>query len=300
MPGQESAVFVMNTILLDGAMGTELQRRGLRTLLPLWSAHALVKAPDLVRTIHREYVEAGAEVLTANTFRTAPYTLAKTGMQHQSEELTRRAVQLAREAASSAPAHQRMRIAGSLAPLEDCYRPDLTPSDDILRREHRLQARSLASAEVDLILIETQNTIREACIATEMALIEGVPVWVSLIPKNGQTLFSGEPLRDAARALVGLRPEAILVNCCPPAVAVEAIQVIREIWDGLAGVYPNFGLPQDEINSHFSDALSPTKFAEWGAEVSATGVQIIGGCCGTQPAHIAELSKMMRKTPVNI
>ena len=69
-------------------------------------------------------------------------------MQHQSEELTRRAVQLAREAASLAPAHQRMRIAGSLAPLENCYRPDLTPSDDILRREHRLQARSLASAEV--------------------------------------------------------------------------------------------------------------------------------------------------------
>jgi S-methylmethionine-dependent homocysteine/selenocysteine methylase len=283
----------MNTILLDGAMGTELQRRGLRTLLPLWSAHALVKAPDLVRTIHTEYVKAGAQVLTANTFRTAPYTLAKTDMQHQSEELTRRAVQLAREAASAAPASQKVRVAGSLAPLEDCYRPDLTPPNNLLRSEHRQHARNLASAGVDLILIETQNTIREAFIATEMALLEGIPVWVSVIPKDGQTLLSGESLRETARALAGMKPEAILVNCCPPAVATEAIQVVREIWDGPSGAYPNFGIPDDETDSHFSDALSPDKFAQWGAEISAMGVQIIGGCCGTQPAHIAALSQVM-------
>jgi S-methylmethionine-dependent homocysteine/selenocysteine methylase len=289
----------MNTILLDGAMGTELQRRGLRTLLPLWSAHALVKAPDLVRSIHKDYVEAGAQVLTANTFRTAAYTLAKTDMQHQSEELTRRAVQLAREAASAA-AGQKVRVAGSLAPLEDCYRPDLTPSNDILRREHRQQAMNLAGAGVDLILIETQNTIREAFIATEMALLEGIPVWVSVIPKDGQTLFSGEPLREATRALAGMKPEAILVNCCPPGVATEAIQVMREIWDGPSGAYPNFGLPQDETDSHFSDALSPAKFAQWGAEISAMGVQIIGGCCGTQPAHIAALSQIIRSSPAKM
>ncbi|MFH1011510.1 MAG: homocysteine S-methyltransferase family protein [bacterium] len=290
----------MNAILLDGAMGTELQRQGLRTLLPLWSAHALIKAPDLVRQIHREYVEAGAQVLTANTFRTAPYTLAKAEMQNQAEELSRRAVQLAREASSSAPSNHKVRVAGSLAPLEDCYRPDLAPPNDILKREHRQQARHLANAGVDIILIETQNSIREACIAAEAALGEGHPVWVSLIPKDAQTLFSGEPLREAVRAVANLQPEAILINCCPPAVAREALEVIREIWDGPTGAYPNFGLPQDETDSHFSDSLSPAKFAEWGAEILDAGVQIIGGCCGTRPAHIAELSKIMRKTPLNI
>ncbi|MBM3325067.1 MAG: homocysteine S-methyltransferase family protein [Calditrichaeota bacterium] len=290
----------MDAILLDGAMGTELQWHGLRTLLPLWSAHALIKAPDLVRQIHQEYVEAGAQVLTANTFRTAPYTLAKADMHNQAEELSRRAVQLAREAAGSAPANQGVRVAGSMAPLEDCYRPDLTPPNDILKREHRNQARHLANAGVDILLVETQNSIREACIATEMALGEGRPVWVSLIPKDAKTLFSGEPLQEAVRAVADFQPEAILVNCCPPPVAREAVEVVREVWDGPIGAYPNFGLPQDETESKFSNALSPAKFAEWGAELLYAGAHIVGGCCGTRPAHIAELSKIMRMSPLNI
>lgn len=290
----------MNAILLDGAMGTELQRRGLRTLLPLWSAHALIKDPDLVRQVHMEYVEAGAQVLTANTFRTSRYTLAKTGMEHQSEELTQRAVQLAREAAASAPPDRPVRIAGSLAPLEDCYRPDLVPAGDILRREHRAQARLLAYAGVDIILVETQNNIQEACTATETAISQKRPVWVSLILKDGQTLFSGESLREAVQTVAALKPEAILVNCCPPQIIEEAVQVIREVWDGMCGAYPNFGIPEDETDSQFSDSLSPAKFAQWGMKVLAGGAEIIGGCCGTRPAHIAKLTQVLRKTPLSI
>ncbi len=290
----------MNSILLDGAMGTELARRGLRTLLPLWSAHALIKAPDLVRQIHAEYVDAGAEVVTANTFRTAGYTLAKAGLELNAEELTERAVQLAREAADSAHSDRPVRVAGSLAPLEDCYRPDLTPANDILHQEHRRQARLLANAQVDFILVETQNNIREACIAAEMALSQGRSVWVSLIPRDGQTLFSGEPLREAVRAIARLEPEAILVNCCLPSVACEAVRIVHEEWAGARGAYPNFGIPENESDSDFSDSLSPAKFAEWGAQLLESGVHIIGGCCGTQPAHIAALSKTMRKTPLNI
>jgi S-methylmethionine-dependent homocysteine/selenocysteine methylase len=290
----------MNPTLLDGAMGTELRRRGLRTLLPLWSAHAVIKAPDLVRQIHAEYVNAGAEVITANTFRTAHYTLAKTGLELNAEELTERAVQLAREAANSAPLDRPVRVAGSMAPLEDCYRPDLTPANDVLRQEHRRQARLLADAEVDFILVETQNSIREACIAAETALSQGRPVWISLIPRDGQTLFSGEPLREAVRAVARLEPEAILVNCCLPAVAREALQIVREEWGGARGAYPNFGMPEDESDRSFSESLSPANFAQWGAQLLESGVQIIGGCCGTQPAHIAALSKIMRKTPLSI
>lgn len=247
-----------------------------------------------------EYVEAGAQVLTTNTFRTSRHTLAKTGMEHQAEELTQVATQLAREAAASAPSGQEVRIAGSLAPLEDCYRPDLAPPDDILCREHRAQAALLAAAGVDLFLVETQNSIREACIATEIALSQGQPVWVSLIPRDGQTLFSGEPLREAVRAVAGLEPEAILVNCCPPPVADEAVRVLQEVWDGASGAYPNFGIPEGEFGKHLSDSLSPAKFAQWGRQILAEGLQIIGGCCGTQPAHIAALSEYLHKTPLTI
>jgi S-methylmethionine-dependent homocysteine/selenocysteine methylase len=286
--------------LLDGAMGTEIQRRGIRTLLPLWSAHALLTVPNLVRQIHTEYVEAGAQVLTAATFRSTRHTLAKTGLEHQAEDLTRLAVQLAREAAAKAPFGQSVRIAGSLAPLEDCYRPDLTPTDDILRREHRAQAALLVAAGVDIILVETQNTIREACIAAELALSQDTPVWVSLIPKDGKTLFSGERLEDAVRAIAALQPDAILVNCCPPEVAEEAVQVIQEHWDGPSGVYPNFGMPRDEADTAFSHSMPPDAFAEWGAKVLAGGAQIIGGCCGTQPVHVAALSEVLRQTPLSI
>jgi S-methylmethionine-dependent homocysteine/selenocysteine methylase len=292
--------FFMNPTLLDGAMGTELGRRGLRTLLPLWSAHALLKAPDLVRQIHAEYVDAGAEVITANTFRATQHTLAKTGMALQAEELTERAVQLAREAISSLQHGQSVRIAGSLAPLEDCYQPDLVPPRDVLQREHGHQAELLAATQVDMILVETQNNILEACIATEMALSHVRTVWVSFVPRDTRTLLSGEALREAVKAVAQLEPDAILINCCLPSVAQEAVKVIGEEWDGPRGVYPNFGIPEDESDSSFSEALSPTKFAQWGAELLEGGVQIIGGCCGTQPAHIAALFKTMRKTPLTI
>jgi S-methylmethionine-dependent homocysteine/selenocysteine methylase len=290
----------MKITILDGAMGTELQRRGQRTLLPLWSAHALINTPDLTRQIHSEYVLAGAEVLTATSFRTSRYTLAKTNMEYQAEALTYRAVQLAREAAASAPRSQKIRIAGSIAPLEDCYRPDLAPSDDILRREHRAQAGLLADAGVDLLLVETQNSIREARIATEAALAQRIPVWVSLCPKDGQALFSGEPLREAVQTIAQLKPEAILVNCCPPLIAQEAVKILAAEWDGPWGVYPNFGIPEDETDSNFADYLSPAKFAEWGMEIVSEGAQIIGGCCGTRVVHIAELSASLKKTPLSI
>ncbi|MEP6471421.1 MAG: homocysteine S-methyltransferase family protein, partial [Acidobacteriota bacterium] len=140
-------------ILLNAATGTEMQRRGADTRLPLWSARALVDAPDLVLEIHREEIAAGADVLTANTFRTHRRTLAKDRLGERSRELTALAVHLARNAAASSG--RDVLVAGSQSPLEDCYRPDLIPEDLALEREHREQAESLAAAGVDLILLET-------------------------------------------------------------------------------------------------------------------------------------------------
>src|SRR5262245_30418452 len=108
-------------MLLDGGTGTELLRRGYRTTLPLWSAGALLDRPDLVAAIHADYAKAGAEIVTANTFRTNVRALRKAGLEARAPELNRLAVKLARD--SGAPF-----VAGSIAPLEDCYRPDLVPS----------------------------------------------------------------------------------------------------------------------------------------------------------------------------
>src|SRR6478736_4559620 len=135
-------------LLLDAAMGTELQRRDADTRLPLWSARALFQDPELVWTVHSDESGAGADILTANTFRTHARSLAAAGADADAAELTAQAVGLAHRAA--AVPRREIFVAGSLSPLEDCYRPDLAPDDAALAREHGAQARRLADAGVDL------------------------------------------------------------------------------------------------------------------------------------------------------
>src|SRR5258707_8830056 len=123
-------------ILLDGATGTELNRRGVSTDLPLWSAGALLDAPATLRQIHRDYLLAGAEIVTANTFRTHRRSLARGGYGDSAAELTRLAVELARAAVGEGALAPPAYVAGSLAPLEDCYSPELVPPQAECEREH--------------------------------------------------------------------------------------------------------------------------------------------------------------------
>ena len=194
-------------------MGTELQRRDADTRLPLWSARALLQDPELVWTVHSDESGAGADILTANTFRTHARSLAAAGADADAAELTAQAVGLAHRAA--AVPRREIFVAGSLSPLEDCYRPDLAPDDAALAREHGAQARLLAAAGVDLILAETHNSIREAEAALRAAKATGVPVAVSLVTDGAGRLLSGEPIEEAAARLVALSPDAIGINCVP-------------------------------------------------------------------------------------
>ncbi|MCX7939906.1 MAG: homocysteine S-methyltransferase family protein, partial [Thermoflexales bacterium] len=195
-------------VLLDGAMGTELERRGVDTALPLWSAAALDTAPQVVQQIHLDHIRAGAQVITANTFRTNLRALQKAGLAHRMRELTFRAVALAR-AAIAESGNAQVRLAGSIAPVEDCYSPELVPTEEELQTEHALLARYLAEAGVDLLLIETQNTIREAVAAARAAASTGKPFWVSFVLDNQNRLLSGESLSDAVRAVLPFAPQAI-------------------------------------------------------------------------------------------
>jgi homocysteine S-methyltransferase len=139
---------------LDGALGTELERRGVPSTLRLWSTHAPLAAPDQVVAIHREYLEAGAALLTANTLRTQ----ARGGLVGRGAALCAEAIALAREAIRDAGApHGAALVAGSAPPLQDCDRPDLAPDDDALAREHGALAENLASAGADLMLCQTDH-----------------------------------------------------------------------------------------------------------------------------------------------
>jgi enediyne biosynthesis protein CalE2 len=277
-------------ILLDGALGTELERRGVPTRLPLWSAQALVDAPDTVRQIHEEYVRAGAEILTANTFRTTPRALRKAGMEGEADRLTALAISLCREARQRAGLDREVWIAGSIAPLEDCYRPELAPPPGEAEREHGEQAARLQRAGADLLLIETMNSISEAAAALRGARGAGLPVLVSFICRSAREIWSGEALADAVHAVEALEPDAILVNCTPPEIAGACLDEITRATNLPVGCYPNAGAPDLERGVwSFDPAMTPGRFAEMAQAWVRSSAQIVGGCCGTGPDHIRAL-----------
>jgi S-methylmethionine-dependent homocysteine/selenocysteine methylase len=277
-------------LLLDGATGTELERRGARTGLPLWSATALLEAPALVREIHRDYVAAGAEALTANTFRTQRRTLARGGLGERAAELTALAVRLAREAGAGAP--EPVFVFGSDPPLEDCYRPDLVPDAAALAREHAEHCANLAAAGSDAILCETLGSVREAEAAARAACATGLPVLVSFVCWQGATLLSGEPLAVAIETVRALRPAALLVNCLPPSNLAPCLAVLAESRLPY-GAYPNLGAPDDETGFRRSEDVSPAQFAALAAGWVAAGARLVGGCCGTTPAHIQAIRQRL-------
>ncbi len=274
-------------VLLDGALGTELTRRGVATPLPLWSAEAVLSAPDVVRTIHEDYIRAGADLITAATFRATPRAMGKAGRAGGAEHLLARAVSLGQEARSRCRAPREVLIAGALAPLEDCYRPDLAPAPEAAEREHASQALLLARAGVDAILVETMNTIAEAQAAVRGAKPAGLPVLVSFICRNEREILSGEALADAVRAVADLAPDAILVNCTPPDVVMRCLEEIARATPLPRGAYANAGAPDMAGGGwNFDPVWTPERFAAAVGGWVRLGAQIVGGCCGTTPAHI--------------
>jgi len=277
-------------LILDGATGTELNRRGVDTGLPLWSANALLNDKDsnILKQIHIDYLNAGADIITTNTFRTHRRALIPSGNADRALELTRRAVDIARDAAASVKSDSPKFIAGSISTLEDCYRPDLVPPDDELRAEHSERIHHLVECNVDLILIETINTIREAVIITKLAAITGTPVLVSFVCNKAGRLLSGESVTDAAREILPLGIAVIGVNCGPTpnlAKPLEELQIACGK-DFPLIAYGNIGYADDEVGWVNTDSEDPKAYCGQAVHWPA---KIIGGCCGTTPAHISEL-----------
>ncbi len=278
-------------LLLDGATGTELTRRGVDTGLPMWSAKALVSAPDTLVAIHRDYVEAGAEIVTANTFRTHRRSLAAAGHGDKAATLTARAVQLAREATAMTPTGgtRNVYIAGSIAPLEDCYSPHLVPDSRALTVEHGEMAATLADAGVDLLLVETMNTIREAVAAAQAAVATGLPVLVGLVCGRDGKLLSGESVPDAAGKLGGLGVDGLLINCSPTPDLDAALAELAAATDLPIGAYGNVGYADDTQGWVNTDSVDPDAYARHAEKWLDLGARVIGSCCGTSPAHTLAL-----------
>ena len=281
-------------VLLSGACGTELLRRGVPTPLPLWSAAAVRDHPLTVAEIHRDHARAGARIVTANTFRTDRRTLARAGIASGAGELTRRAVQLAREGVAAAATGRTVLVAGSIAPLEDCYRPDLVPDDAALRLEHSLRVRDLLRAGADLALVETMNTVREARAALGACRAGGLPALVSYVVGESGSLLSGESLESGAAAAAECGALAVLVNCCAPAAAPAAVQRLARATSLPVGAYPNGpGEPDENAGWRFEGGTSPQAFLAAATACLDAGARLIGGCCGSTPRDIAALRALL-------
>jgi S-methylmethionine-dependent homocysteine/selenocysteine methylase len=267
--------------ILDGPMGTELASRGVPTPAPLWSALALTEAPDVVRSIHRAYDEAGATVHTANTFRSKRRQAGA-----RWEAFCKLAVDLAR---SAVPASHR--VAGSIAPLEDCYRPDLSPAPAEARAEHRELAEALAAAGVDLLLCETFPHVGEALIAVEEAARTGLPVWASFTAGPEGNLLTPEALEAGAREAVRRGAEVVLVNCVPATQTQVFVERLARVGAPF-GAYANAGGMDEGIGWGPPDGAAAEEYARLARGWADAGATVIGGCCGTGPAHVAALAKV--------
>ncbi|HWE22799.1 MAG TPA: homocysteine S-methyltransferase family protein [Myxococcales bacterium] len=276
--------------LLDGAVGTELGRRGVETRGGLFSAAALLdeRGRAVLREVHRAYVEAGADVITAATFRTNRRALTAAGLAAKFPELARVAVHEARSAAAG-----RAWVAGSLAPVEDCYRPDLRPPPGQASKEHLEHARALAAAGCDLLLVETVAAADEGLAAVAAAAATGLPVWVAAMATPQGTLLDGSDLKEFFRRAVAAGAEATLVNCTPPD-GVDLALSSASAANVPFGAYAHLGAVDPAVPWGVAPKLSPDQYADRAASWIERGATIVGGCCGTTPAHIAALAARFR------
>ena len=297
-------------LVLDGATGTELERRGVSAPLPLWSAGALITHPDIVEAIHRDYVAAGADIVVANTFRTCVRTLRAAGMLERGEELNRLAIELARrstENAASGPSpgrdHRRdagatpqgIWIAASVAPVADCYHPELVPDESELNDEHARMLAWLKAAGPDLVWIETMGTVREARAAARATSKASLSFVVSFVVREDGNLLGGERLEDAVEAVEPFEPLALGLNCIPPDGMTAILPRLQRATARPLVAYAHINNPRPIFGWSYSQTVTPEQYAEHVKRWLDLGVSIIGGCCGTTPDHIRAIRNVVSR-----
>jgi S-methylmethionine-dependent homocysteine/selenocysteine methylase len=286
--------------LLDGGMGQELVARSGDAPTPLWATRVMIDHPGLVKAIHDDYFDAGASVATTNTYNILHDRLEGVGLDALFHALHLRALAEAHEARARAG---RGLIAGSMGPLGESYRPDLTPDVAVSAPIYAEKARILAP-HVDVILLETMSSLGLAEGALKGAQAAGKPVWlsVSVHDRDGSKLRSGEPV-SALRDLVAAYPTAaVLANCSMPEAMAEAMRALAPI--GLPfGAYANgfseiSNLPLPDAvaapdYTHRHD-LTPERYNAFVMQWIDLGASIVGGCCEVGPAHIRHLAAALR------
>ncbi len=290
-------------VLLDGGLGRELRFRGVAVPTTIWSAGVLMTDPAVVHQIHLDYIAAGADIITTNTYGIIRSDFAKEGIEDRFAELNTLACDLARKARDDASTE--VMIAGSLPPLGGSFRPDLVGASNKIEALYAEQAELLAPY-VDLLLCETMSSAAEGRAAAKAACDTGRPVWVAWTLHEDQSgkLRSGESIADAVQALQNLPVHGLLVNCCAPESVTRAMPCLVETDMEWIGGYANTftPIPEDwELDGEketdgsltLRSDLDPEGYAAHVTEWFKTGATVVGGCCGTRPSHIAKIRSII-------
>ncbi len=287
------------TVILDGAIGTEILRRNVT-----WADHQLASRPDFVRGIHEDYIRAGADVISTNSFqlcRRALYNhfrdaahrrhIGARDLDHRANHLLAASVRLAIQGRDRVAAGRPVAVAAAVTTLEWCFRPDLAPAPQQARKEYREIFQVVKDAGADLVLLETVNSIAEARVALEVSKSLGLPCWVSFVPDEQGRLFTGETLSDAVAQLEPLGVDAILLNCAPPDDISAGMAELSAHARVPIGAYAHIGR-FDPPEWMFTDEYPAPKYRDVAARWKQMGGRILGGCCGTTPEHIAALGAL--------
>jgi len=294
-----------SVLLCDGGFGALVQGMALSVEKDFLGhencTDILVKSrPDVVRSIHAAYFEAGSDMVTTNSFGAQPITLGEFGIGHMAFELNKLAVELAREAAEQFSDGRKRFVLGDIGPGTKL--PSLGHVDyDQLEAALTEQARGLAAGGADAFLIETcqdplqiKAAINAAKIARERAGTD-TPIFVQVTVETTGTLLVGADMAAAATVIHALGADLLGVNCATgPREMGEHIRWLAENWPGLISVQPNAGLPE-LIDGRTCYPLAPEELALWHERFLALGANVLGGCCGTSPAHIKAVDAMLRQ-----
>lgn len=294
--------------LLDGGTGRELLRIGAPFGQPEWSARALIQAPEFVSRVHEAFVRAGAEVITTNSYAVVPFHLGPARFAAQGHALAALSGRLARAVADTAPSE--VTVAACLPPVCGSYRADRF--DAAAARPILATLISALSPWADYWLAETLSAQIEAELIREMLGADPKPLWLSFTLADGEgagadpRLRSGERVAEAVATASRLKAAAVLFNCSRPEVmgaAVSEAVRVRSAQRGDSGtmrigVYANAFVPMEpliEANAGLSDLrgdVTAHAYLQWARDWVARGAQIVGGCCGVGPEHIAALRSL--------
>ena len=283
-------------LIMDGAMGTELMRRGIELPLPLWSSMSNIDQFDQVMNIHKDYIEAGSDILTTNTFRTTPRTFIKAGYsQNESEIISEQCCNMAIEAAKHAVKKENTLIAGSVAPLEDCYEPLHFPGKEIAKKEFQLIIDRIIRKGVDILLFETMGNYEEIESALQVSNHVDIQRWLSIVLKNKNSILDGTELQKVVELANKNKIDMVLINCTPVNIILEALDIFLGYRKGKWGVYPNAGENMPTKDGEFVSKLDDESFCKAIQDYITLGASVVGSCCGSTPNTVRKISNMIKK-----